>query len=257
MFFIVLSPCDKLLLFPVLYSVSKIKKEGVFIMTCKKCSYILYGSENYCPHCGEQCKEPEPSSNQPTEAEPKPIFISRNQPFEDVASKSRIFQPETAFEESCGVSEGKLRKKEKGSSRGLTAFLSALCILLFGTALFMAADYFGFTSVSEILSPQEQTTEGLTDELQQEFASTFGTISPQINYSPVNCTVSSAESISLRKGPSDSYGQIETISSGSEVQVIGGSAEDSNWVYVYVLKKDLYGWLSASYISGEKTKEKK
>ncbi len=220
-------------------------------MTCKKCSYILYGSENYCPHCGEQCKETESAANQPTEAEPKPIFISRNQSFEDVASKSRIFQPETAFEESYGVSDGKLHKKERSFSRGLMAFLSVLCILLFGTALFMAADYFGFAPVSEFFTPQETTTEKLTDVLQKEFASTFGTVSPQINYSPVNCTVSSAESISLRKGPSDSYGQIAPLVSGSEVQVIGGSAEGSNWVYVYVLKEDLYGWLSASFISGE------
>ena len=226
-------------------------------MTCKKCSYILYGSENYCPHCGEQCKEPDSPVNPITEAEPKPIFISRNQGFEDVASKSRIFQPETAFEEGYGVPERKTRKKEKSVSRGVTAFLSALCILLFGTALFMAADYFGFTPVSEFFTSQEPATENLTDALQKEFASTFGTVSPQINYSPVNCTVSSAESISLRKGPSDSYGQIATITSGSEVQVIGGSAEGSDWVYVYVLKEDLYGWLSASYISEGKATDKK
>lgn len=226
-------------------------------MTCKKCSYILYGSENYCPHCGEQCKEPETPANPTTETEPKPIFISRNQSFEEVASKSRIFQPETAFEESYASSERKSHRKEKGFSRALTAFLSVLCILLFGTALFMAADYFGFTPVSDLFTSEETTTEKLTDALQQEFASTFGTISPQVNYSPVNCTVSSSGSISLRKGPSDSYGQIAPLSSGSEVQVIGGSAEDSNWVYVYVLNEDLYGWISASFISDEPQKAEK
>ena len=241
----------------MLYSAGKIKKEGVFIMTCKKCSYILYGSENYCPHCGEQCKEAEASTNSTTEAEPRPIFISRNQSFEEVASKSRIFQPDTAFEESYGLSERKSRRKEKGVSRALTAFLSVLCILLFGTALFMAADYFGFTPVTDLFSLEETTTEKLTDVLQQEFTSSFGTVSPQINYSPVNCTVSSAESISLRKGPSDSYGQIAPIVSGSEVQVIGGSAESSSWVYVYVLKEDLYGWISASFISDAPQKAEK
>jgi len=221
-------------------------------MTCKRCSYILYGSENYCPHCGEKCKEEEVPQNPTPEAEPKPIFISRETAFEDVASKNRIFQPETAFEEVSAPSEEKTRKKEKGAGKAVTAMLSVFCVLLFCTALFMAADYFGIVpAVAELILPEETTAESTTDNLQGEFASSFGTVSPQINYAPVNCVVSSANSISLRKGPSDSYGQISSLVSGSEVQVIGGSAESKNWVYVYVVKEDLYGWLSASFISGE------
>ena len=221
-------------------------------MTCKKCSYILYGSENYCPHCGEKCKEDEAPKTQVAETEPKPIFISRETVFEDVSSKSRIFQPEPSFDEVSDATKEKPRKKEKGSGRAVTALLSVFCILLFCTALFMAADYFGIVpAVSDLIALRETTTENITDSVQGEFASSFGTVSPQINYAPVNCVVSSANSISLRKGPSDSYGQITSLPSGSEVQVTGGSAESQNWVYVYVIKEDLYGWLSASYISGD------
>ena len=220
-------------------------------MTCKKCSYILYGSENYCPNCGEKCKETEIAANQSSEPEPKPIFISRNQAFEDVASKNRIFEAETAFEGSSPVSEERTHKKKRSLSGALTAFLSVICVLLFGTALFMAADYFGFLPVSDIISTEKLTSEGPSDTLKGEFASTFGTVSPNINYSPISCIVSSANSISLRKGPSDSYGQIFSLPSGCEVQVTGGSAENDSWVYVYVTKEDLYGWLNASFISGQ------
>lgn len=220
-------------------------------MTCKRCSYILYGSENYCPHCGEKCKEDEPAQNRGPENEPKPIFISRETGFEDAASKNRIFQPETAFDEVSELPKETVRKKEKGFGRAVTVILSVFCVVLFCAAVFMAADYFGIVpAVAELISPKETTSESITDTLLGEFASSFGTVSPQINYAPVNCVVSSANSISLRKGPSDSYGQISSLVSGSEVQVIGGSAQSQNWVYVYVIKEDLYGWLSASFISG-------
>lgn len=220
-------------------------------MTCKKCSYILYGSENYCPHCGEKCKEDDSVQNQKTETEPKPIFISRDPSFEDTASKNRIFQPETAYEEVLDSPELRARKKQKGVSRGLTALLSVFCVLLFCTAIFMAADYFGIVpAVADLFSANTTAPENTTDTPEGEFASSFGTVFPQINYAPVNCVVSSANSISLRKGPSDSYGQITFLKSGSEVQVIGGSSTEENWVYVYVSEEDLYGWLSASFISG-------
>lgn len=220
-------------------------------MTCKKCSYILYGSENFCPHCGEKRQSEEVPTERKTEPEPKPIFISRDTAYEDIMTKGRIFQPEEPFEDASASRKEKPGKKEKTSSRPLVAFLSVVCIALFCTAAFTAADYFDIApAVADFFEQREATTEApLTTESQ--FSSSSGTVTPQINYAPVNCTVSSAKSISLRKGPSEAYGQISALPSGSELQVIGGSAENESWVYVYVAEKDLYGWVSASFISGD------
>ncbi len=220
-------------------------------MTCKKCSYILYGSENYCPHCGEKCQSEETPPDRKTEPEPKPIFISRDTSYEDIMTKGRIFQPEGAFEDTPSSDKEKSRKKEKGSSRGLLAFLSVLCILLFCTAVFTAADYFDIAPAVADFFEQRETTTANTITTESNFGITSGTVMPQINYSPVNCTVSSAKSISLRKGPSEAYAQIAALKSGTELQVTGGSAENENWVYVYVATEDIYGWVSASFISGE------
>lgn len=221
-------------------------------MTCKKCSYILYGSENYCPHCGEKRQTEEEQQIKKEEADPKPIFISRETFSDDSNLRGRIFQPEPPLEDVSDFPKEKPQRKEKSSSRGVIAFLSVLCLLLLGTAIFTAMDYFDIApAVADFLSQRETTAESSTEPSNGEFASSFGTISPQINYAPVNCVVSSANSISLRKGPSDSYGQISSLQSGSEVQVIGGSADSKNWVYVYVTAEDLYGWVSASFISGE------
>lgn len=221
-------------------------------MTCKKCSYILYGSENFCPHCGEKCQSEEIRSQQTAEDEPKPIFISRDTSTEEVISKNRIFETEMPSERFSDIPDTTKHSKKQGSSRALVAFLSVLCVLLSVVALISAADYFDFVpAVSDFLNMTEETTESTTLSKESEFAHSFGTVFPQINYAPVNCVVSSSNSISLRKGPSESYGQIALLPSGTEVQVIGGSAESETWVYVYVHSEDFYGWLNASYISGE------
>lgn len=230
-------------------------------MTCKKCSYILYGSENYCPHCGEICKPEENPQPPIQEAEPKPIFISRESAFEDLASRNRIFDPEPPSEEVSVESRKKARTKEKSSSRGIIAFLSILCVLLLCGAVYTAINHFDIApAVADFLS-QRETSPETTAPTESEFASSLGIILPQINYAPVNCIVSSSKSISLRKGPSESYGQISLIPSGREVQVIGGSAENESWVYVYIHSEDLYGWVNASFISGsmvsEEVKEEK
>ena len=220
-------------------------------MTCKKCSYILYGSENFCPHCGEKCQNEETPTDHKTEDEPKPIFISRDTSYEDIMTKGSIFQPDEPSESFSAARKEKTRKKEKASSRPLLALLSTLCVLFFCTAVFTAADYFDIVpAVADFFNQRETTTEVLIT-TESHFSSSSGTITPQINYAPVNCTVSSAKSISLRKGPSEAYGQISSLPSGSEVQVIGGSAENENWVYVYVASEDLYGWISSSFISGD------
>ena len=229
-------------------------------MTCKRCSYILYGSENYCPHCGEVCR-PDEKPQPIQDSEPKPIFISRESAYEDIASRNRIFDPEPPSEELSGENRKKVKSKEKSSSRGIIAFLSVLCVLLSVGAVYTAMNYFDFVpAVADFLSQREITTE-ITQTTESEFASSLGVILPQINYAPVNCIVSSSKSISLRKGPSESYGQISLIPSGKEVQVIGGSAENESWVYVYVHSEDSYGWVSASFISGntisEEVKEEK
>ena len=223
-------------------------------MTCKRCSYILYGSENYCPHCGEVCR-PDEKPQPIQESEPHPIFISQKSAFEDISSRNRIFDPEPPSEELSGESRKNVKTKEKGSSKGIIAFLSVLCVLLLSGAVYTAMNYFDIVpAVADFLSQRDTTTE-VSETTESEFASSLGVILPQINYAPVNCIVSSSKSISLRKGPSESYGQISLIPSGNEVQVIGGSAENESWVYVYVHSEDLYGWVSASFISGSTASE--
>lgn len=219
-------------------------------MTCKRCSYILYGSENYCPHCGEKNLQ---NNEQPTPnetAEPKPIFTTQDTWQEDMSTKSRIFQPEpSAFE--TNEPENK-KQKAKSNGKGAVVFLSVLCALLVCLAAFTAMDYFDITpAISDFLSPREEATTAENLVSEKEFEAVFGTIEPQVSYAPTECIISSAKSISLRKGPADSYAQIDVLASGCEVQVIGGSAHTEDWAYVYVPEVDLYGWLCTSFMSGD------
>lgn len=221
-------------------------------MTCKKCSYILYGSENYCPHCGEknQLLEGDPAQNET--AEPQTIFTPRETRIEDINIQSRIFQPEPPAAEPAEKATHKAKSKTKTNGKGAVIFLSVLCVLLFCVAAVMTMDYFDIApAVADFLSPREETTEADNLVSEREFGASFGTIEPQVNFTSTVCIVSSAQSISLRKGPDDAYAQIDTLTSGCEVQVIGGSAETNDWAYVYVPEEDLYGWVCTSYISGD------
>ncbi len=211
-------------------------------MTCKRCSYILYGSENYCPHCGER-RLPEPSEAKEEQKEP-PIFKTQ-ETYSDLNTKSRIFEPEPPAEEEPERAKTKPEKEKKPRGKiAATFFVFSLTFLLaFGIGF--AADYFDIIpAVSSLLSPE--TTAGGEE---REFSAFLGTIEPELNFTPSARTVSSPKGLALRKGPSDAFAQIEQLKSGSEVEVIGGSIITEDWVYVYTSSEDLYGWVKAAYIS--------
>ena len=62
---------------------------------CSKCKTGMWeirpSAYHYCPHCGEICRPEENPQPPIQEADPKPIFISRESAFEDLASRNRIF----------------------------------------------------------------------------------------------------------------------------------------------------------------------
>ncbi len=215
-------------------------------MNCKRCGYILYSAENYCPHCGEK-NMPAENENPEKTAEPTPVFTSR-----ELGTKSTIFQPEPEHREP----EAQLPPKTK-SGKGAIALLSLVCVILLCVAAFMAMDYFDIApAISDFLSPKEETTSAELFLSEKEFESVFGTVEPQINYTPAVCIVSSAKNISLRKGPADSFAQLCSLKSGCEVQVIGGSAQTDSWAYVYVPEEDIYGWLCTSFVTDSKAEAK-
>ncbi len=223
--------------------------KGVLCMICKKCGYVLFGSETFCPNCGAKCeieeekKETEISTGKSAEKESPSRHSGRKVSDIDVFSSEPVY-----------VYSEKREKRKKSSGLAVT-FIVTFAITLVGVGGLIAADYFGLIpSVSTLMPSEKETTilEPLeTSTLHSDYSDTDGIVPPQISFKPVLCFIGSEGNLSLRKGPGDVYAQFSALPSGTQVQVIGGSVTERNWVYAYVPEDDSYGWLCSSFLSTE------
>ena len=210
-------------------------------MLCRNCNYILSGEEDFCPHCGQATK------TQETEITKEDIDLSQNVTDLPKASKSSsIFDSDTVIVTS---EEEPLQKNKSGRKAAIT-LVSMLVFVLIIIAAYTAAEYFDLApAFSSFISQQASTSAEPETTIQTELSGTEGLLPPEINYKPALCTVISQKSLPLRKGPGDSYAPLGSVQGGTRLQITGGSLDSDIWVYVYVPSMDVYGWLSASYLT--------
>lgn len=201
-------------------------------MICKNCNYILSGSESFCPDCGTPCVKETQYRNEQT---PPQVIFS---PEKDVPSS--VFTQEAPPEVST--------KKEKKSRAGLYLVI-VLCAVILGTVAVSVTDMLDFTpAIASLFSfSEEETTEKVASTA--EYDPVSGIVSPAVSYRTSVGYISGETGQALRKGPDNSYGQIELLSVGTVVHIVGSESIGSEWVYVYIPETDSYGWLSSAYIS--------
>lgn len=204
-------------------------------MICQKCNYILSGSESFCPDCGTPCIKEKEFIREP-EA-PSVIFSPEKEPSSTIFSDEppRHIKPE---------------KKEKKSKAGLYLVV-VLCLVIVGAVAISAADILNFTpaiaSLFSLNGENETTTEEPTT--LSEYDPLSGVISPAVNYKTTVAYITGDKGQALRKGPDDYYGQIDVLSAGTLLHIVGTTNVSSDWIYVYIPEKDIYGWISGSFVS--------
>lgn len=220
-------------------------------MICRNCSFILQGSEKFCPNCGFDCAQ-KPQTEKSEEIlppEPPSILFSANkeQPAPQ-AEDHRIFReaPEETIEE-------KVTPKKSRAPAVLVFLLIAVILSVGGITVI---EYFelgpiiaNYLQTGGTAKDTQVTTETAEKTTEGEYSQNYGVVSPDINFRPTICYVASDKSVCIRKGPDDSYAPIDLLESGIQLQVIGASNINDTWVYVYVPFVDCYGWLSASFLS--------
>lgn len=210
-------------------------------MICRNCKFILQGSEKFCPDCGQECKE-----NITVEKEekipPPTIFYAS----EGDSEENTIF---------CESKDKRVSKRSgsKTSGPAFLIFLLIVCVLTVGG--FTAVEYFDLAPViKDYISPDAASVDEVSAEApaatqEGEYSDSYGIVSPDISFTPTICYVSSDKAIALRKGPDNSYAMLMLVDSGTQLQIIGASHTDDEWVYVHVPSEECYGWLSGSYLT--------
>ncbi|MEE1320420.1 MAG: SH3 domain-containing protein [Acutalibacteraceae bacterium] len=217
-------------------------------MICRNCSFILQGSEKFCPNCGADCslkQKTEKTEELQPPVPPSIFFTSPNQSQQN-NSDHRIFSEDDEEREE-------IKKAKKSRAKPvLIALLSAVILLVGG---FTAMEYFNLAPVivnyleTGLTQPQSESDKTISsDKVDSEFPSDKGIIPPDISYKPAICYVMSYSSLPLRKGPDEGYAPVVYISSGSQVQVIGSSSAYDSWVYAFFPTEEKYGWISASFL---------
>lgn len=208
-------------------------------MQCRNCKNTLSGDEDFCPRCGIPQKLTDISSHTSSNA---------NKP--DSEEKSSIFQNEPVYIYTDPPKEATPKK-----SKAATVFISLFIITLLIIGAVTLSDYFGLVpAISELLVTENVTTP--EEDLSREDAiTTLGVISPDINLRVSVYTVSAQGGLPLRKGPDNGYALIDTVSYGTDVQLIGKALQNNIWGYVYIPALDRYGWLMCSYLSDNFSEE--
>jgi len=219
-------------------------------MICRNCSFILQGSEKFCPNCGADCslkQKTEKAEELQPPAPPSIFFTSPNQQSQQSDTGHKIFSEEDDDREEI------LRPKKSRAKPVLITLLLAVILLVGG---FTAMEYFNLapaivnyleTGLTEPKSESDKTIN--SDKVEAEYPADKGILSPDISYKPAVCYVVSDSSLPLRKGPDEAYAPVVYLPSGSQVQVIGSSAVYENWVYAFFPPEEKYGWISASFLS--------
>ncbi|MBQ8503244.1 MAG: SH3 domain-containing protein [Clostridia bacterium] len=220
-------------------------------MICRKCSFILQGSEKFCPNCGADCsqkQQTEKTEEIQTPTPPSILFSAPKEREEPAEYQQRIFR-----EEPEDTEETVRHKKSKAPA----ILIALLIVIILSVGGVTAMEYLGLAPVImqyletggtvEESDSTTQSTEPNTTEA--EYPENYGIVSPDVNFRPTICYVATDSSLALRKGPDSSYAPIDFIESGSQLQVIGASNIYDTWVYVYVPYTDCYGWISSSFLS--------
>ena len=205
-------------------------------MTCKNCNNTLSGTEDYCHYCGTSQKEIEIKA---IPCEEKTDTAK--------APESSIFQSEPVY-----IYTEPPKEKKDTKTKVATVLVSVFLLVILAIGGLSMAQYFNLTPAFSALlstrpSPQESTT--ITAPSESEFDSRLGLVPPDISFKSTLCTVTSEIGLPVKKGPDNSYAQIDILEAGTTIQATGKSLKDDLWVYVYVPSLDLYGWVSASYIT--------
>ncbi len=219
-------------------------------MICRNCSFILQGSEKFCPNCGTDCSSKQKTEKTEEVQPPSPPSIFFSSPAQQNLrsdTESRIFAEEEEEREEVS-------KPKKSRAKAVLAALLTAVILIVGG--FTAIEYFNLApAIVNYLEAGATTKESQpdkainSDKAEEEYPSDKGIISPDINYRPTVCYVVSDSSLPLRKGPDEAYAPVVYLPSGSQVQALGASATYESWVYAFFPAEEKYGWISASFLS--------
>ena len=218
-------------------------------MICRNCKFSLHGSEKFCPNCGAPLSEDsdEKSIRQLQPPPPPDIFFTpvKQETVQEVSSH-REAMPSNHREAPLQ------ERKTKQRSRAPLVLSLVILLAILITGIFAAAEHFNVAPV--IMQYLSGSTVQKSPE-QKDFSSEntsltdTGIIMPEISYAPTQAFVANKPSLSLRKGPSDSYGLIRNLTSGCQLQILGGTVNDEIWVYAYIPYYDCYGWLNSSFIT--------
>ncbi len=219
-------------------------------MICRNCSFILQGSEKFCPNCGADCslkQKTEKAEELQPPVPPSIFFTSPDHQGQHSDTGHKIFSEEDEEREEI------MRPKKSRAKPVLIALLTAVILLVGG---FTAMEYFNLAPAivnyleTGLTEPQSESDKTInSDKIEAEYPSDKGIISPDISYKPALCYVVSDSTLPLRKGPDEGYAPVIYLPSGSQVQVIGSSAAYEAWVYVFFPPEEKYGWISASFLS--------
>ena len=209
-------------------------------MQCRNCKNTLSGDEDFCPRCGIPQKLTDISTAI------KDIAESAEEK-SDSPEKSSIFHNEPVYIYTDPPKEAETKK-----SKAATVFVSLFIITLLLIGAVTLSDYFNLVPALSDLFVSDDITEPSDETLTyEESDTTLGVIPPDINFKSHIYTVSSQAGLPLRKGPDNSYAMIDSVSYGTDVQLIGRSLQNNLWGYVYVPSLDYYGWLMCSYLTDD------
>ncbi len=241
--------------------------KGVLIMLCKNCSYILTGKENFCPNCGNALERQGFSSVLPKEKK-ESINEKAKKPAEAPMSlDNMIFPPEKPYEKmpSSGVKrvnidsddfpsdeeEDNKGKSKKDNSAGKIFALILVCCTLAVTA-FGLADYFGIApGIAGVLSTFSFKRNVSDGNVSKAFSHSDTVVAPDVEYEPETAYVFSGDGLTMRKGPSNSFAPIHSLTDLTQVSILGASLSCEGWVYVYCGEKDSYGWLDGGFLCSD------
>jgi hypothetical protein len=213
-------------------------------MQCRNCKNTLSGDEDFCPRCGIPQKLTDISShikNISDSTEKNPL----------IEEKGSIFQNEPVYIYTDPPKESSSKK-----SKAATVFVSLFIITLLIIGAVTLTDYFGLVpAISELFVTENIGSINEEDLSQEEPDTILGVIAPDINLRVSVYTVSAQNNLPLRKGPDNSYALIDTVSYGTDVQLIGKTLQNNIWGYVYIPSLDYYGWLMCSYLSDNFSEE--
>lgn len=201
-------------------------------MNCHNCKSPLKGDEDFCPRCGAPQKFTDTDSGKNEKKDSPPQV-----------KEASIFQSEPVYIYTDTPPKEISRKKPK-----FTMLLVSLFILtVLGIGAVSLGRYLKFTPVFSELFPSQSTTDSSAST--EESDSSLGMILPDINLKTVSYTVTAEKGLPLRKGPDNVYATVGNVAYGTVLQLVGKNLSNDLWVYVYVPSEDIYGWVTASYIT--------